>query len=192
MKTRYIVFMLILIPYAGIGQMVISDVKEAGMAYNLHSYSDHQQFEGHTGYAAPIFLTADGGAAFFGDLAGSVNIIKLASGGQLGWNVPIRAKFNVMETKSIIQDNDGNYYAFVLSYNYAKYRGSTERIISLTKDGNMLCDIKLGDYELENNPHCSYIRLADNGQLELRGHIVVEPKKEGADPEYHFWSLADE
>ena len=183
------ILILLFISSASFAQLTLSAAKIAAEEYNFRTYSYHQQFEGHNGYAAPIILLANDGAIFFGDSEDeeSVNLVQLDKEGNLVWQTPISAKFDEMETQSVIQDKDENYYAFVLSYNYSKYRGSSERVIHLDKNGKILWDIMMGNYTLKNNPQCSYIHLLDDGRLALRGHIVSEAAKEGDDPEYHFW-----
>lgn len=187
---KYLSIILFFVSSSGFGQLTLSEAKTAALEYNVRSYSYHVKFEGHEGYAAPIILIADGGTIFFGDSEDdkSVNIVKLDKDGNAEWQSHIRAKFDEMETQSIIQDQGGYYYAFVLSYDYSKYRGSCERVINLDKGGNILWDKTLGDYTLKDNPHCSYIHLLEDGRLELRGHIVTEPAKKADDPEYHFWT----
>jgi len=167
--------------------LTLSNVKTIAREHNYRSYSYHEEFEGHEGYAAPVILIADGGAVFFGDTEESVNVVKLNKNGEVEWKAPIITKFDEMETQSVIQDQNGNYFAFVISYNYGKYRGGSERVIHLNEEGKILWDKTLGDYTLMNNPHCSYIHLLEDGRLALRGHIVTEPQEKGDDPEYHFW-----
>jgi hypothetical protein len=166
-------------------QLNLPEAKKAAQNHGFHSYSYHTQFEGHKGYGAPIVITSDSGAVFFG---GGVNIVKLDKNGQLQWKRFIQPAFDELETQSVIQDQEGNYYAFTLSYNYNQHRGGTERVIHLDKNGNILWDKTLGEYAKMNNPHCSYIHLLDDGRLELRGHIVTERQEKGKDPEYHFWT----
>lgn len=180
---------LLFITLTAFAQLTLPAAKTAAEEYNFRSYSYHEQFEGHDGYAAPIILLANGGTVFFGDAEDekSMILVQLNKEGFLVWQTPINLMFNEMETQSVVHDREGNFYAFVLSYNYSKYRGSTERVIHLDKNGKILWDKTLGDYTLKNNPHCSYIHLLDDGRLALRGHIVTDAAKEGDDPEYHFW-----
>jgi hypothetical protein len=180
---------LLFITLTAFAQLTLPAAKTAAEEYNFRSYSYHEQFEGHDGYAAPIILLANGGTVFFGDAEDekSMILVQLNKEGTLVWQTPINLMFNEMETQSVVHDREGNFYAFVLSYNYSKYRGSTERVIHLDKNGKILWDKTLGDYTLKNNPHCSYIHLLDDGRLALRGHIVTDAAKEGDDPEYHFW-----
>ncbi|MBL7849569.1 MAG: hypothetical protein JNN04_01615 [Cyclobacteriaceae bacterium] len=45
------------------GQLSLERAQEASRQFHLSSYSYHEAFIGHTGYGAPLILTADGGAA---------------------------------------------------------------------------------------------------------------------------------
>lgn len=169
-------------------QFTIEGAKEAARNYSYMSYSYHDQFIGHEGYGAPLIFTDDEGLAFFGKgYYGLVHLVKLDALGNHAWEYDIKPKHDEIETQSVLQDRDGNYYAFMLSYNRSKYRGGAERVISLTRGGSLRWEIMLGGYSAEGSPHCSYIKLLEDGRIELRGHVgkIIE---QGKDPEYYFWT----
>jgi hypothetical protein len=172
------------------GQLTLFQAKQEVKEYNRLSYSDHRKFEGHKGYAAPFISTLDSGFAFFGGnkVTKSVNLVKMDKDGANEWNLLIKPKFNEIETQSIVQDEHANFYAFMLSYNYSKYRGGAERILYVGKSGNVIWDITLGNYSAVNNPHCSYIHLNKDGVLELRGHIVKELPTGNTNPTSYHWT----
>lgn len=188
MKT--LPFVLLLVSSVAFGQMTIEQARELAQKNHALSYSYHQKFEGHKGYGAPIIITNDGGVAFFtSGVAGSdVEITKLDETGNVLWQAPVKRKHNEMEVQSVVEGTDGDIYAFILSYNYDVYRGGSERVVHVDKNGKILWDIILGDYGLVNSPHCSWIHLNKDGKLELRGHIVPKAKEEGKDPVYHYWT----
>jgi hypothetical protein len=172
-------------------QLTLENVNAAVSSYQIGTYSYHADFIGHAGYGAPKILTADGGAAIIGDYEGDQGrgalLIKLDKNGEEQWKVNITPQFDELEAQSVVQDANGNFYMFLLSYNYEKYRGGSQRIIYLKGDGTLIWDQTMGNYSLVNNPTFSYIRMLDDGRVSLRGHIVKKEAEEGKDPEYHFW-----
>jgi hypothetical protein len=173
------------------GQLSIDDARKAFYSYKLGSYDYHEQFIGHAGYGAPVITTLDGGAAFFGgtgDSTGSFGlVVKIDKSAKEEWKQAIRPGFDEIETQSIVQDTNGNFYIFMLSYDNNKYRGGCERIVFLNKLGAVIWDKIIGGCELINNPVIASIRSLDDGRISLRGHIVIRKPAEGKDPEYFFW-----
>jgi len=186
---KRITILLLLLTTVSIGQNGIKDAKIKVKEYNMSHYSYHEKFEGHKNYAAPIIVNSNNEIIFFGNKNNSevINVISLNKEGNLNWAVPVNKKYDEIETQSVVQDSKGNTYAFVLSYNYNIYRGGSERVIKIDSTGKIKWDIILGDYGLINSPHCSYIKLHEDGRLSLRGHIVMDKVKEGKDPEYKSW-----
>lgn len=182
-----LIILLLFISTNSFAQLSISDAKIAGEKFNIHNYTYHQKFEGHKEYAAPVYLTKDSGAIFYGDTNSIIKIYKLDKESTLEWKVPVVLKYDEIETQSVIQDKDSNYYAFVLVFNRDKIKGSTQRVIHFDKNGDIIWDKMLADFTKKNNPHCSYIRLLDNNKLELRGHIVLDSELENKEFDYHYW-----
>ena len=173
------------------GQMTIESARTEARKYKLGSYSYHEDFIGHAGYGAPLILTADGGASFYGDTGDSTGsygqMVKLDKTGIEEWKQIIRPQFDEMESQSVAEDTKGNFYLFMLSYDSKRYRGGSERVICLDKSGKILWDKTIGEYTLTRNPVVSYIRSLKDGRIYLRGHIVPEEPVKGKDPEYRFW-----
>ncbi|MBI3135081.1 MAG: hypothetical protein HYZ14_10455 [Bacteroidetes bacterium] len=173
------------------GQMALTEAQEIAYKYEVGSYSYMEAFKGHAGYGAPLILTADGGAAFFGDFSdeqGSMGLlVKVDKKGREEWKLQVRPEFDELESQAVVQDKNGNYFVFMLSYNSAKYRGGCERVVYVDKTGIILWDKTFGSYELINSPTFSYSRILEDGRLYLRGHIVTEKPAEGKDPSYLFW-----
>ena len=186
---KLITILFLLSTTIGFSQISIKDAKTMAKNYNMISYSYHQPFEGHKGYAAPIIITNNNGILFFGNTKenGIPSLMHLNSTGELVWTTPILKKHDEMEIQSVVQDLDGNFYAFLLSYKYSAYRGGSERVIKLDSTGKIKWDIILGEYGLVNSPHCSYIKLHEDGRISLRGHVVTDKAVEGKDPEYKSW-----
>jgi hypothetical protein len=173
------------------GQLTIDKAKEAAQKNHLGQYSYHEKFIGHPGYGAPVILTADGGAALYGDGEyngmGSGLLIKLDKNGNQQWQRPIKKQFTEMESQSVVQDKAGNFYVFMLSYDEKRYRGGSERIIYIDKTGAVKWDKTIGNYTVMNNPTVAYIRAENDGRVYLRGQTVIEKPAEGKDPQYRFW-----
>ena len=188
---KYSFVMLMLVRTIGYAQLAMEDTDALISAYKLGSYSYHEQFKGHKGYGAPIILTLDGGAAMFGDFGGEKGshglLVKVDKNRKEEWKRAIRPQFDEMESQSVIQDKNGNYFVFMISYDYKRYRGGCERIVCLDKKGTILWDKTIGKYELVNSPTFSYIRSLSDGRISLRGHMVTEKPAEGKDPQYHYW-----
>jgi hypothetical protein len=173
------------------GQLTIEKAKETAQPYHLGQYSYHEQFIGHPGYGAPVILTADGGAAAYGDgeYKGTESglLIKFDKTGKVQWQRPIKKQFSEMESQSVVQDKTGNFYVFMLSYDEKRYRGGSERIIYIDKTGVVKWDKTIGSYTLMNNPTVAYIRAENNGGIYMRGQTVVDKPEDGKDPKYRFW-----
>jgi hypothetical protein len=188
---KYIFLLLSLICTVAYGQLSIDEAKKDFVAYKLGSYSYHEQFIRHPGYGAPVILTADGGTAFFGgtgDSTGSYGLlVKLDKTQMEEWSQAIRPQFNEIETQSVAEDKNGNFYVFLLSYDEKRYRGGSERIVCLDKSGKILWDKTIGTYTVMNNPTIAYIRSLDDGRIALRGHVVTDKPLEGKDPVYRYW-----
>jgi hypothetical protein len=157
------------------------------MKYHLGQYSYHEQFKGHKGYGAPLILTADGGAAAFGDGDEGIMLVKLNKTGKEEWKRIITRKGTETESQSVVQDKTGNYYVFMLTYDETKYRGGCERVIFLNKAGTIVWDKFIGTCNLLNNPTVSYIRQLNDGRIIMRGHVVTQKPAKGKDPQYRFW-----
>ncbi len=183
-------FLFLLLPSFTFAQITREEAREAVQPYYIASYSYHEQFVGHDDYGAPLILTDDGGAAVYGD--GEVDgiasglLVKLDSAGKESWKVTIHKQFDEIESQSVVEDDKGNLYVFMLSYDNSRYRGGSERVVCFDKSGKLLWDKTLGKYTLTNNPTISYIRNKD-GKIYLRGHIVTEKAVDGKDPVYYFW-----
>ena len=184
---KYLFVFLLLTSSTVYGQLTIDIAKDSVLKYHLGSYSYHQQFIGYKGYGAPIVLTADGGAAAYGDGDEGAMLVKLDKNGRKQWIQIIPPKGDEMESQSVVQDVNGNYYAFMLVYDNTKYRGGCERVVHLSKTGVIVWDKIIGSCSLVNNPIVSYIRMLKDGRIALRGHIVIEKPAEGKDPSYHYW-----
>ncbi|MBG0859666.1 MAG: hypothetical protein IQL11_09200 [Bacteroidales bacterium] len=188
---RYKLLLLSLVTSLAYGQLSTEEARKLFHSYKLGSYDYHEQFVGYKGYGAPFILTSDGGAAFFGgteDTTGSFGlVVKLDREGREEWKQAIRPQFDDIETQSVAQDNSGNFYVFMLSYDNKKYRGGCERIVYLNKNGTVVWDKIIGVCGLLNNPTIAYIRSLDDGRIALRGHVATRKPGQGKDPEYHYW-----
>ncbi|MFN8211753.1 MAG: hypothetical protein U0T33_12430 [Bacteroidales bacterium] len=191
MKKTVISLVLIFICFAAFSQLNIKEAEKAFRAYKVGSYSYHEKFIGHTGYGAPYILTSDGGVAFFGgsgDSLGSFGqAVKLDKTLMEEWSLAIRPQYNEIETQSIVEDKNGNFFVFLLSYDEKRYRGGSERVVCIDKKGKILWDKTLGNYTLMNNPTVSYIRALADGRIAMRGHSVVDKQVQGKDPVYRYW-----
>jgi hypothetical protein len=189
MKT--LSFLLFCVSTTVFGQLSVADVRNLNSTYKIGSYSYHEEFIGHKGYGAPVIQTADGGGAAFGgwaDEKGSCGLlVKVDKNGKEQWKKIVRPQFDEMETQSVVEDKEGNLYVYLLSYDYKRYRGGTERIVCYTKAGTLIWDKAIGTHELMNSPTVSYIRALPDGRVEMRGHIVVDKPEEGKDPKYRYW-----
>lgn len=171
------------------GQLSMAVAKDSTeKKYHISSYSYHEQFIEHRGYGAPIILTTDGGAAAFGDGDEGTMLVKLDKNGKQVWKKTISPKGNEMESQSVVEDKNGNYYVFILVYDNTKYRGGCERVVYLNKMGTILWDKFIGSCQLINNPTVAYIRSKNDGLIELRGQVVTQAPLKGQDPKYFFWN----
>jgi len=188
---KYLFVILSLAGSLAYGQLSVDEARKIFYSYKLGSYDYHEQFTGFTGYGAPVIITSDGGAAFFGgsgDSTGSFGlIVKIDRAGSEEWKLAIRQQFDEMETHSVVQDKAGDFYVFMLSYDYKKYRGGCERVVYIKKNGVIGWDKMIGEYGLVNNPTISYIRSLEDNRISLRGHMVKQPPPQGEDPKYCFW-----
>ena len=188
---KYLFVILSLFSSLAYGQLSINEAREAFYSYKLGSYDYHGQFIGYSGYGAPVITTLDGGAAFFGgteDSTGSIGlIVKLDKDGKEEWKQAIRPQFDMIETQSVVQDNSGDFYVFMISYDNKKYRGGCERIVYLKKNGPIIWDKIIGECDLLNNPIISYIRSLEDGRIALRGHMTTQKPRPGEDPQYRYW-----
>lgn len=172
------------------GQLTIEAANDSAvMKYHIGQYSYHGQFKGHKDYGAPLILTADGGAAAFGDGDEGSMLVKLDKNGNIQWKKSFTAKGTEMESQSVVQDKGGNYYVFILVYDEAKfkYRGGCERTIFINKTGTIVWDKFIGSCNLVASPTVSYIRSLSDGRIAMRGHVVKVKPLEGKDPQYNFW-----
>jgi hypothetical protein len=188
---KYLFVILSLVSSFAYGQLTIDEARKAFYSYKLGSYDYHEQFIGHPGYGAPVITTSDGGAAFFGgteDSTGAIGmIVKLDKNGRETWKQAIRTQPDKIETQSVVQDNSGDFYVFMLSYDSKKYRGGCERIVYLNKSGTIVWDKTISKCEMINNPTINYIRSLKDGRVALRGHMATREPKQGKDPEYYYW-----
>jgi hypothetical protein len=188
---KYLIVLLSMFCSLAHGQISIDDARKAFYSYKLGSYDYHEQFVGCKGYGAPVIITKDGGVAFFGgtgDSTGSYGlIVKLGKDGKEEWKKAVRPQFDEIETQSVVQDNAGNFYVFLLSYDSKKYRGGCERVVYFKKDGTLIWDKIIGTCELVNNPVIAFIRSDADGRIALRGHVVNQKPNQGEDPKYHYW-----
>ena len=172
-------------------QLSIDDARSATRVYEIGSYSYHEQFQGYTGYAAPVIQTADGGAAVFGDVhsgdSTAALLVKLDKNAQEEWKVRISPEYDDMESQSVVQDQAGNYFVFMLSYDDEKYRGGSQRVVYISQQGKILWSKLICDHNVVNNPIFSYIHALPDGRINLRGHIVIDQPKEDEDPVYYNW-----
>jgi len=185
---RYLTFASLLLSSATYAQLTVDVVQEKTVRkYHIGSYSYHEQFIGHIGYGAPLILTSDGGGAAFGDGDEGIMLVKVGKDGNETLKKIITPKGNETESQSVVQDKNGNYYLFLLTYDETKYRGGCERVVCLNKSGAVLWDKFIGSCYLVNNPTVSYIRALSDGRIALRGHVVTQKPPEGKDPVYYYW-----
>lgn len=186
---RHVISLLLIFPTMGYGQLTIETARQAAQPFRISSYSYHEQFIGHQGYGAPLILTADGGAAAFGDGDEGPVLMKFTKDGKVQWKRFIPSKGSEMELQSVVQSKFGGFYVFVLVYDEAKfkYRGGCERVMLINKEGVVIWDKFIGSCGLLNTPTVSYIRALDDGSISLRGHVVRQKPPEGKDPTYLFW-----
>ena len=188
---KYLLLGFLFFGINGFGQLSLDSARAVAEDYQLGVYSYHEQFMGHDGYGAPLILTHDGGAAFFGDTedeSGTCGLMVCVNEkGDEIWKRTIRPEFSELESQSVLQDKGGNFYVFLLSYDYSRYRGGSERIICMDPAGEITWDRTVGNYSLVNSPTIAYIRLLDDGRIALRGHVVTDKPETGKDPAYRYW-----
>src|SRR5688572_7988228 len=98
---RHAIVMLLFVYSAGYGQLTLDAAKQAAQPFHISSYSYHEQFIGHTGYGAPIILTADGGAAVFGTGDEGPVLMKFGKDANVQWKRIISSKGTEMELQSV-------------------------------------------------------------------------------------------
>ncbi len=185
---KYLLVILLFISSVSYAQLTMESASENSVRkYHIGSYSYHEEFKGRQGYGAPLILTADGGAAAFGDGDEGIMLVKLDRTGKEQWKKIIPRKGDESESQSVVEDKSGNYYAFILVYDNSKYRGGCERVVHLNKSGTLIWDKFIGSCNLLNNPTVAYIKALGDGRILLRGQVVTEKPAEGKDPQYHFW-----
>ena len=186
---KYSVVIFLFVHSIAYGQLTMAIAKDSTQKkYHISSYSYHEQFIEHQGYGAPIILTADGGAAAFGDGDEGAMLVKLDKNGRQQWKRTIPPKGDEMESQSVVQDKSGNFYVFILVYDNAKYRGGSERVICLSKTGATMWDKFIGSGYQVNNPTIAYIRALNDNRIELRGQVITQAPPKGQDPKYFFWN----
>lgn len=169
------------------GQLKLEDTQASTIKYHIGSYSYHDTFKGHKGYGAPVILTADGGAALFGDGDEGAMLLKLDKTGKEQWKRKIAPKFDEVESQSVVENAKGNFYVFQLVYDESRYRGGSERVVCINKAGAIVWDKFIGSFSEVNNPIVSYIRAEPDGKIYLRGHVVRQKPPEGQDPKALYW-----
>jgi hypothetical protein len=155
--------------------------------YHIGASTYLEQFVGHRGYGAMVIVTADGGAASFGDGDEGLMLYKLDKTGKLQWKRKIARKGTEMEPQCVVQDSKGNFYTFSLVYGLSTYRGGCERVAFVSKTGVVGWDKQIGSCQMINSPTVSYTRTLQDGRVAIRGHVATEKPAEGKDPAYHFW-----
>src|SRR5258705_9249804 len=108
---KYLISIVLFTYSTARAQLTLEIAKDSTtLKFHISSYSYHKQFIGHRGYGAPIILTADGGAATFGDGDEGAMLVKLNKSGKRQWKKSISPKGNEMESQSVVEDKNGNYY----------------------------------------------------------------------------------
>jgi len=185
---RTIILLFVFISQVAFAQLTIDDARQKLVTqYHIGASTYFADFVGHAGYGAVCILTADGGAAAFGDGDEGTMVYKLKKEGTMQFKKKITPKGDEMECQAVVEDKAGNLYLYMLVYDHAKYRGGNERVICISKAGVILWDKYLGAFSSVNNPIVSWIRKADDGTVAMRGHIAPVKAEEGKDPVYKFW-----
>jgi len=180
---KILTLILVSISSLAYGQLTMETAKEIIQPYHLGYSTYFDPFVEKPGYGAPWILTADGGAAAFGDN----QLYRFSKDGKELWNRPVKPQFGEIENQAVAEDTKGNLYAVTLSYDPKRYRGGSERVVCYDKTGKLLWDKTLGAYTLLNNPTVDWIKPLDDGRIYMRGHVVKEKPAEGKDPVYKFW-----
>jgi hypothetical protein len=180
---KYLLIVFLSFGLTAKAQLTMQSAKEKIAGYRLGYSTYFEPFLEKPGYGAPWILTADGGAAAFGD-----NVLyKLNKTGKDQWRRTVKPEFGEMECQGVAEDTKGNLYVFMLSYDPKRYRGGSERVLCYDKTGKLLWDKTLGAYTLMDNPTISYIRALTDGRIYMRGHVVKDKPLEGKDPVYRYW-----
>ncbi|HYG50328.1 MAG TPA: hypothetical protein VD905_05465 [Flavobacteriales bacterium] len=169
------------------GQLNLKRAEDSLQKYRISQYDYMTGFKGHKGYGAPVILTNDGGAAAWGHGDNGAGLVKLDSSGHKKWERLFTPQFTELELQSVVQDNEGNYFACMLSYDEKRYRGGSERLVCMDQTGKIIWDKTLGNYTEMNNPVIQYMHALKDGRIEMRGHIVKDKPAGGKDPVYKEW-----
>lgn len=180
---KYLIIVFVLCTSAAHSQLSYDSALQVTHKYRLGYSSEFEAFLNRKGFGAPLILTSEGGAAIFGDNM----LYKIDKSGKEQWNRTIKPQFGETECQAVAEDEKGNLFVFLLSYDPTRYRGGSERVLCYKKDGTVLWDKTLGAYTVMNNPFVSYIRTLDDGKIYMRGHIVTDQPLEGKDPVYRYW-----
>ena len=185
---KYCIFILVLITTQAFGQISLDDAKKLAAEHQFTTYRYHQKFEGHAEYSAPIVISDETIVFFSKDKQTKEYALKkIKSDGELIWKFPVKQNYDELESQSLLITEEGMIFAFLLSYNYDVYRGGTERVILLDSEGSVVWDKLIGEFGLVNSPTFSWIRINEDGKVEMRGHIVTEFVEEDERPVYHYW-----
>ena len=180
---KYLLFLLCFCGITVHAQLSIDSARVIVHQYRLGYSTYFEPFVERPGYGAPWILTAEGGAAAFGDDL----LVKIGKNGKEQWHRRVVPQFNELECQAVAEDKKANLFVFMLSYDNKRYRGGSERVLCYDKNGKLLWDKTLGAYTVMNNPVVSYIRSLPDGRIYMRGHVVTEKPEENKDPIYRYW-----
>jgi hypothetical protein len=187
---KYLFIMLLFFTSSAYSQLTIEAANDSTVRkYHMGQYSYHEQFKGRKGYGAPLILISDGGAAAFGDGDEGCMLVRLDKTGKELWKSIIKSKGTEMESQSVVEDKNGNFYVFILVYDEEKfgYRGGCERVVFLNKTGTIVWDKFIGTCMQINSPTVAYIQALADGRIYMRGQVVKLKPQQGKDPNYQFW-----
>jgi hypothetical protein len=180
---KFLTLILFSITSIAYGQLTMEKAREIIQPYHLGYSTYFDPFVEKPGYGAPWILTADGGAAGFGD-----NVLyKFNKDGKEVWKHTVKPQFGEMENQAVAEDKKGNLFAFTLSYDPKRYRGGSQRVVCYDKTGKLLWDKTIGAYTQVNNPIVDWVKPIDDGRIYMRGHVVKEKPAEGKDPVTKYW-----
>lgn len=187
MKKLALPFLLI-VSAASFGQLTIKQAQDSLVTkYHIGASTYFEEFVGHAGYGALVIITADGGAAAFGDGDEGTMLYKTDKSGKVQWKRQVSPKGTEQEPQCVVQDNKGNFYVIMLVYGTTKYRGGCQRIVLINKSGVIGWDKYIGSCQMVNSPTISYARTLPDGRVALRGQIVTKAPPADKDPTYNFW-----
>jgi hypothetical protein len=179
---KKLIAVLLLAGLNNYAQLSMDSLRSIVQPYRLGYSTYFSGFVEKKGYGGPYILTIDGGGAAYGN----TELYKFDKTGKESWKRTIKPQFSEIEPQSVAEDTKGNLYAFMLSYNPAKYRGGSERVVCFDKKGKLLWDKTLGSYTQLNNPVVSYIRQEPDGKIYMRGHVAKETEANG-DAKSRYW-----